>query len=159
MDFKEVKELVDIINKSDIAYFEVEKEGVHLKMDKSYNRGEVNESTNIVKGNNVSEKEKIIKNNTNESNAETINNIKDDENIYIVKSPMVGTFYDSPSVGAEPFVNVGSKVKKGDVVCIIEAMKLMNEILTEESGEIVEVLVKGEQLVEYGEPLFKVRRE
>lgn len=72
----------------------------------------------------------------------------------IVKSPMVGTFYLNPSPNSAPYVEVGQKVKKGDVLCIIEAMKLMNEIESEFDGEIKEILVKDEEAVEYGKPLF-----
>ncbi len=73
-----------------------------------------------------------------------------------VKSPMVGVFYAAPSPDAEPFVQVGSKVKKGDVLCIIEAMKLMNEITAEQDGEIVDICVQNGDVVEYGQTLFKI---
>lgn len=75
----------------------------------------------------------------------------------IVKSPMVGTFYLKPSPTSAPYVEVGQKVKKGDVLCIIEAMKLMNEIESEFDGEIKEILVKDEETVEYGKPLFIIK--
>lgn len=75
----------------------------------------------------------------------------------MVLSPMVGVFYASPSPSDPPFVTVGSKVKKGDVLCIIEAMKLMNEITAEEDGEIAEVCVQNGQVVEFGQPLFRLR--
>ena len=75
----------------------------------------------------------------------------------VVKSPMVGTFYSKPSPTAECFVQVGSKVKKGDTLCIIEAMKLMNEIESEFDGEIVEILVKDSEMVDYGKPLFIIK--
>jgi len=81
----------------------------------------------------------------------------EDENLYTVKSPMVGTFYSSPSENSEPYVKSGDKVNKGNVLCIVEAMKLMNEIESEIEGTIVEVLCKNGQMVEYGEPLFKVK--
>lgn len=71
-----------------------------------------------------------------------------------VKSPMVGVFYSSPSPDSEPYVTVGSRVKKGDVLCIIEAMKLMNEITAEADGEITEICVNNGDIVEYGQPLF-----
>lgn len=71
-----------------------------------------------------------------------------------VKSPMVGTLYRAPNPGAEPFVSVGSTVKAGDTLCIIEAMKLMNEIESEFSGTVVEILVENGQPIEYGQPLF-----
>lgn len=73
-----------------------------------------------------------------------------------VKSPMVGVFYAAPSPDAQPFVKVGSKVKKGDVLCIIEAMKLMNEITAEQDGEIVDICVKSGEVVEYSQTLFKI---
>jgi len=74
----------------------------------------------------------------------------------LVKSPMVGTFYRSPSPGANPFVEVGQTVKPGDALCIIEAMKLLNEIEAEVAGEIKEILVENGQAVEYGQPLFVI---
>ncbi|MCD8026699.1 MAG: acetyl-CoA carboxylase biotin carboxyl carrier protein [Clostridiales bacterium] len=74
-----------------------------------------------------------------------------------IKAPIVGVFYAAPSPESEAYVSVGKKVKKGDTVCIIEAMKCMNEIQAEEDGEIVEVLVNNGDLVEYGQPLFKIK--
>ena len=76
---------------------------------------------------------------------------------HIVKSPIVGTFYDAPSPDAEPFVQVGDKVSVGKVLCIVEAMKLMNEIESDAAGEVVKVFVKPGQPVEYGQPLFAVK--
>jgi acetyl-CoA carboxylase biotin carboxyl carrier protein len=76
---------------------------------------------------------------------------------HIVKSPIVGTFYDAPSPDAEQFVRVGEKVAVGKVLCIVEAMKLMNEIESDAAGEIVKVFVKPGQPVEYGQPLFAVK--
>ena len=76
--------------------------------------------------------------------------------ISLVTSPMVGVFYATPAPDQEPFVKVGSKVKKGDVLCIIEAMKLMNEITAEQDGEVVDICVKSGDDVEFGQPLFKI---
>jgi len=73
-----------------------------------------------------------------------------------IKSPMVGVFYAAPAPDAKPFVEVGSRVKKGDVICIVEAMKLMNEITAEFDGEVVDVCVRSGDVVEYGQPLFKL---
>lgn len=73
-----------------------------------------------------------------------------------VKSPMVGVFYSAPAPDVEPFVTIGSKVKKGDVLCIVEAMKLMNEILAESDGEIVDICSKNGEIVEFGQTLFKL---
>ncbi|MBI2769881.1 MAG: acetyl-CoA carboxylase biotin carboxyl carrier protein [Burkholderiales bacterium] len=75
---------------------------------------------------------------------------------HIVKSPMVGTFYRSSSPGAKPFIEIGSQVKEGETVCIIEAMKILNEIETDKSGTIVKILCENGQAVEYGQPLFVV---
>lgn len=75
----------------------------------------------------------------------------------VIKAPMVGMAYLAGRAGAAPFVTVGDRVKKGDVVCIIEAMKLMNEITAEEDGEIAEVCVQNGQVVEFGQPLFRLR--
>ncbi|MBK9244655.1 MAG: acetyl-CoA carboxylase biotin carboxyl carrier protein [Burkholderiales bacterium] len=77
----------------------------------------------------------------------------------VVKSPMVGTFYRSPSPGAKAFVEVGQQVKAGDTLCIIEAMKLLNEIEAEVAGEVTEVLVENGQPVEYGQPLFVISQQ
>ena len=81
---------------------------------------------------------------------------QDFNNLKEVKSPMVGVFYQAPSPEADPYVRVGSKVKKGDVLCVIEAMKLLNEITADTDGEIVDVCVENGQLVEYGQVLFKI---
>jgi acetyl-CoA carboxylase biotin carboxyl carrier protein len=75
---------------------------------------------------------------------------------HMVKSPMVGTFYRSASPGAKPFVEVGSQIKEGDTVCIIEAMKILNEIEADKSGTITQILVENGQAVEYGQPLFVI---
>jgi acetyl-CoA carboxylase biotin carboxyl carrier protein len=80
-----------------------------------------------------------------------------DGNVAYVTSPFVGTFYRSPSPETAPFVDVGTRVKKGQVLCIVEAMKLMNEIESEIEGTILQILVENGQAVEYGEPLFKIK--
>ncbi len=80
-----------------------------------------------------------------------------EEELHTVKSPIVGTFYEAPGPGALPFVKPGDQVAAGQVLCIIEAMKLMNEIESDKSGEVVKVLVSNGQPVEYGQPLFSIR--
>ena len=79
------------------------------------------------------------------------------EDLHLVKSPIVGTFYGSPNPGAGPFVKVGAFVETGQTLCIVEAMKLMNEIESDESGEVVRIFVENGQPVEYGQPLFGIR--
>ena len=80
-----------------------------------------------------------------------------DANLHIVKSPIVGTFYGSPSPGAAPFVSPGDHVEKGQVICIVEAMKLMNEIEADASGEVVKCMITNGQPIEFGLPLFSIR--
>jgi acetyl-CoA carboxylase biotin carboxyl carrier protein len=80
-----------------------------------------------------------------------------DAGLHIVKSPIVGTYYGSPSPGAAPFVAPGDRVEKGQVICIVEAMKLMNEIESDAAGEIVKCLVSNGQPIEFGQPLFSIR--
>ena len=77
--------------------------------------------------------------------------------VHLIKSPIVGTYYSAPSPEAEPFVTVGARVESGQVLCIIEAMKLMNEIESDVAGEVVQILVENGHPVEYGEPLFGIR--
>jgi acetyl-CoA carboxylase biotin carboxyl carrier protein len=83
----------------------------------------------------------------------------EEEELHLVKSPIVGTFYGSPSPGAAPFVSPGDHVEKGQVICIVEAMKLMNEIESDASGEIVRCLVSNGQAIEFGQPLYSIRIE
>jgi len=90
-----------------------------------------------------------------EGNAEP--GLRGGEDLFLVKSPIVGTFYGSPSPGAEPFVKVGSYVDAGQTLCIVEAMKLMNEIEAETSGEVLRIFAENGQPVEYGQPLFGIR--
>ena len=79
------------------------------------------------------------------------------EELHLIKSPIVGTYYESPSPGAEPFVKIGGYVETGQTLCIVEAMKLMNEIESDASGEVLRIFVENGQPVEYGQPLFGIR--
>jgi len=88
--------------------------------------------------------------------ASTTGQPEEESDKHVVRSPMVGTFYRAPSPEAEPFVKVGQKVKKGDILCIIEAMKLMNEIESEYDGVIEEILVENASPLEYGQPMFVI---
>lgn len=89
-------------------------------------------------------------------NAETDDFLVDFNHLFEVRSPMVGVFYAAASPDSEPFVSIGGKVKKGDVLCIIETMKLMNEILAEQDGEIVDICIKNGDIAEFGQVLFKL---
>jgi len=83
--------------------------------------------------------------------------VRGGEDLFLVKSPIVGTFYASPSPGAEPFVKIGNHIDAGQTLCIVEAMKLMNEIESEVSGEVLRIFAENGQPVEYGQPLFGIR--
>lgn len=156
MDFNGIKELIDEINASNIAYFEYETEEGHVKIDKSLTRN-INNSENdakvVEKTETKKEVEKTVVNDIKQEVQESTTISKDAKTI---NSPMVGTFYKSSSPDADPFVNVGDSVQKGDVLCIIEAMKLMNEIEAEDNCKIVKVLVNDGEMVEYGQPLFEI---
>lgn len=92
-----------------------------------------------------------------ERRSNIINNINEDKSGKIVKAPLIGVYYSAPSPDSEPFIEVGKKISKGSVVCIIEAMKVMNEIESEIDGEVAEIFVNNAQPVEFGQPLFRVK--
>lgn len=161
MELKDIRELVEMVNSSDLAYFELKMDENYIKMDKSLTRSLVDNtsienivSTTDINKNNISN-EVVTKSTSVES--EEKYPIKEESDLLTINSPMVGTFYAAPAPDSSPFVTVGAKVSKGDVLCIVEAMKLMNEIECESSGEIVEILIEEGQMVEYGQPMFKVR--
>ena len=163
MRFDEVKELIKLIDNSDLSYFEMRDDKEFIKMDKSITRNCVSNS-NDLSDDNLSKL--AITNLSNDINIDIDENgrediaLKDNEDsdIEIISSPIVGTFYESMSPEESPFVNVGQKISKGEVVCIVEAMKLMNEISAEFDCEVVSVLGENGKMVQYGDPLFKVRR-
>ena len=162
MDYKDIKKLMDDMGDSKLDSLEIEfPEGIKISMKKNTNKEVIitNQSPNIIEGSApmtvpvVKEKQenslvKVEKNNSNQNK---------EENLKIIKSPMVGTFYASSAPYKPPFVKVGDKIHKGQVVCIVEAMKLMNEIESEFDGEVVEICVNNEDVVEYGKPLIKLK--
>ncbi len=172
MDYINIQELIKTVSNSELTSFEIETEGIRIKMEKKeqqviVERMPVN-ATPVESGT----KEALIRGNVaaNQVSAEKLENniastienvakVIPEENLFVVKSPIVGTMYSSPNPESQNFVKVGSMVKKGDTLCILEAMKLMNEIESEVDGEIVEVLVSNEDMVEYGQPLFKIRKK
>jgi acetyl-CoA carboxylase biotin carboxyl carrier protein len=92
-----------------------------------------------------------------ETQAAALSESRPTEDLHLIKSPIVGTYYGSPSPGSDPFVKVGAHVESGQTLCIVEAMKLMNEIESDETGEIIRIFVENGQPVEYGQPLFGIR--
>lgn len=159
----EIKELIKLVDQSSLQELEIENEGARLSIRKP------NKAEPLYVSAPVQHTYAPIAqpNYTNTAPAAALEvpvtasgqAKQEDSSLHKIVSPMVGTFYQSASPGSAPFVSVGSKVTDKTVVCIVEAMKLMNEIEAEVKGEIVEVLVENGQLVEYGQPLFLVRPE
>ena len=104
----------------------------------------------------IQQNNKNISNINSDDSASVVDTLYNFSDVNEIKSPLVGTFYSAPSPEAKPFVEVGAKVKKGDTLCIVEAMKLMNEITADKDCEIVDICVKNGEIVEYGQTLFKV---
>ena len=141
MELEDLKVLIELLKDTDITELLIEKEGTKVKIK----REKMFSSVEIPSQRAAAIQETIIR----ETEEET-------QRLVTVTSPIVGTFYRSPSPDAPVFVEVGLRIKKGQVLCIIEAMKLMNEIESEIDGIVVKALVENGQPVEYGEPLFLI---
>ncbi|MEW5805924.1 MAG: acetyl-CoA carboxylase biotin carboxyl carrier protein [Acidobacteriota bacterium] len=150
---KEIKDLIDYISRSNFVEFELEREGFKIKLVKGAGRVAKIEAApqEVVIEEKVVESSELPKVET--APAEAL----EKDNLFEVKSPIVGTFYRAPDPKAPPYVEVGDLVRKGQILCIVEAMKLMNEIESEVAGEIVEILVPNAHPVEYGQVLFRLR--
>ena len=138
MNLEEIEKLMKLLENSSLSYLEVEENGIKIKLDKNSGTRE----TVVTK----SEKEEGVSN-----LAPTL-----EETGNAVTAPLVGTFHQAPYKDAKPFVSVGSKVKKGDKLCIIEAMKVMNEITSPFDGVVKEILVKDNDVVDFGKKLFVI---
>ena len=150
MNLKELKEIIDIVTSKDvIEELEIEKSGVRLRIKRASNHAAAQVPAHAVSI--TAAPSSISAPPPDEQPSES------EEDLFYIKSPIVGTFYKAASPTSEPFVSIGDFVEKGSVVCIIEAMKLMNEIESEMAGEIISVLVENGQPVEYGERLFAIR--
>lgn len=139
MEIDNLKELIALLQDTDITEFQMEKDGTKVKIRRQM----------LVPPLEMKTRQPVIIEKTQEQEEET-------QRLITVTSPIVGTFYRAPSPDAPPFVDAGSRVKKGQVICVIEAMKLMNEIESEVDGVVVRALVENGQPVEYGEPLFLI---
>lgn len=150
----EIREMIKMMEQSSLEELELEQEGVRLSLRKSLPVSGLQEVEVVRKPRTdaVIPNEMEHRHNVQDSEQEA------DENVHKITSPMVGTFYRAPSPDADPFVDPGERVTTKTVVCIVEAMKLMNEIEADVEGEIIEVLAENGQLVEYGQPLFLVKK-
>lgn len=149
MDLNEIKKLINIFDKSDLSELEIEKDNSKVRLRKG---GIAIESAPT-----ISHAAAIPKAAT-ASQEITTKGIPEGENYIKIDSPMVGTFYQSPGEGENPYVKEGDMVQKGQVLCIVEAMKLMNEIEAEVSGKIISILPENAAPVEYGETLFVIEK-
>ncbi len=144
MEYEKIKQLMEDMGNSKLTSIDIEfPDGTKISMKKEINK--------VVSKVNLNEETSTEIDNEEEIENNEINDIK------VIKSPMVGTFYLKPSPTAEPFCEIGKDIKKGETVCIIEAMKLMNEIESEFDGKIVEIYVEDGKTVEYGTKLFGIK--
>ena len=145
MEYEKIKQLIEEMGNSKLTAIDIEfPDGTKISMKKDKMQEKIIQNIPIVENNTI---ENQIKENKNEKKGN------------IIKSPMVGIFYLKPSPTAEPYIEIGKEVKKGDVLCIIEAMKLMNELESEYTGKVTEVFVKDGEAVEYGTPLLRIEGE
>ena len=160
LDYEQIKEIINKIDGSSLRLFELEDKDVKLKLSKnSDGNNSANNESRIV-SEEVASTEAVVFNEPEVENKKVeekkeITNL--DADLKSIKSPLVGTYYSSATPDSTPYVTVGSKVKKGDTLCIIEAMKVMNEVTSEYDGEVMAVLKKDEDIVEYGMDLFKIK--
>ena len=154
MDFKNIQELIRTVDESELTSFEIENEGISIKMQKGVLSTDTKSQDKVI----IDKEHEIIPQKTNDNSKNIKHDVEINKNIAIVNSPIVGRFYSSSSPKDDDFVKIGSQVKKGQTLCIIEAMKLMNEIEAECDGTIVEILAEKEQMVEYGQHLFKINK-
>ena len=166
MDLKQIKQVIDLMKRSDLTAFELEEEGFKIKIKRGADAVPLVHTSRIASTTYADapliEAVAAPRAQATAAPASTApagNPGGDEVGIAYIKSPMVGTFYRASSPESKPFAEIGTKASETSVVCIIEAMKIMNEIQSELKGSIVEVLVENGQPVEYGQKLFKVKRD
>ncbi|GMQ64888.1 acetyl-CoA carboxylase biotin carboxyl carrier protein [Vallitalea maricola] len=155
MKFENIKELINLVSEKGLTRVDIEKDGCKISIRKEKEVLMTSNSEPYIQKPNTSQTVNVNKETVQENNNQKVD--IEDENTVTIKSPIVGTFYSAPSPDEDDYVKVGDKVSKGKTLCIIEAMKLMNDIEAEVSGEVVDILVENEEIVEYNQPLFKIR--
>ena len=151
MDLKDIKAIIDLMKKNSISEFELEKEGFKIRMKRGMGQVLALDEPGTVAP------MPFIANGAPASVAPVLASLPAVPNGLEIKSPMIGTFYRAPSPESAPYIEIGAEVNPDTVVCIIEAMKVMNEIKAEVKGVVTEVLVENTKPVEFGQPLFKIR--
>lgn len=158
MNLKELQEIIRQVVENDIAELEYEKSGTRVRIRRDAVGASGTQSTRVELASHPSANRSTDHAPTPESGTEsTEENPSPAEELHSILSPIVGTFYRSPSPGKPPFVKIGDQVEVGTVLCIVEAMKLMNEIESDVAGEIIKIPVENNQPVEYGHLLFGIR--
>lgn len=156
MDLKAIKQVVELMKRSELSEFELEEEGFKLRLTRK--GSEAPQVIQAVAPLAAAAAQPVTTGAPTAAAAAPESSPVEDPNLSTITSPMVGTFYSAASPDSPSFVKVGQKIDADTVVCIIEAMKVMNEIQAELSGTIVECLIENGQAVEYGQPLFKVKK-
>lgn len=159
LEIEDIRKIIELVDDSSIHEFTYETKDEKIKLKKADANGVVSGHAPVINEVNtpvVSERQEAPSMQTNELESPVTEDASEDYDYEIV-SPMVGTIYHAPSPESDPYVSTGSKITKDSIVCIVEAMKLFNEIEAEVDGEIVEILVENGELVEYGQPLFRVK--
>ena len=153
MDIRKVKKLIEMLEESNLEEIEIQEGEESVRLVK-------NKPNNLLSSQPVyTESIQTIEDRpTERSKEESEEPAEDEDSGDLINSPMVGTFYASASPGSKPFVSVGDHVNEGDVVCIVEAMKMMNEIKSEFSGEVLSINIEDSQPVEYGQTLFEISK-
>jgi acetyl-CoA carboxylase biotin carboxyl carrier protein len=158
-DIEDLKQLINFLKDHQVAEFEVDRDGLKIRLKFTQPAGSgasLGDLARLVAS--APSAATQVTGTSAASSAPLTEPVADpDAGLHMVKSPIVGTYYGSPSPGAAPFVSPGERVEKGQVICIVEAMKLMNEIESDVAGEVVKCLVSNGQPIEYGQPLFSVR--
>ena len=164
VNMDELRELIALLRENGLAEFELEREGFRVRLRRESDQSSGSHSTQesvaaapAAPAIDTAQVQKPAPASVQHPGAHAETAASEDLGLHIIASPIVGTFYRSPSPNADPFVKIGSNVEPETIVCIIEAMKLMNEIQAEASGEVVKIYVENGQPVEYGQPLFGMR--
>ena len=157
MDLDEIKKILDLMRENDLAEFELEQEGVKVRLRKDSGPQWNNHAPAPPASGYAPPRAPAAPPSVGEPGPGPLTVASEDVDLAIIKSPIVGTFYRSPDPEAKPYAEIGQMVKTGQVLCIIEAMKLMNEINAECDGEVVKVYVENGRAVHYGERLFAIR--
>ena len=157
-DIEDLKELIEFLKEHQVAEFEVDRDGLKVRLKFSQPEGSSASLSDLARFVSAAPTASLATGAPAAPSAPAAEPAADPNAcLHMVNSPIVGTYYGSPSPGAAPFVSPGEHVEKGQVICIVEAMKLMNEIESDVTGEIVKCLVSNGQPIEYGQPLFSVR--